>query len=389
MCKFKRGQWISATALTAILLLSGCSKEETNQVSNTDPVKVDTVIVTPETFVQTRELPGRIEPVRVAEVRARVAGIVLKRHFEEGANVDAGQVLFQIDPAPFQAALSRAQGELEKAEAAIFEAAARVKRYKSLVEIGGVSRQEFDAAQSALKSGQAARASARADVQTAKLNLAYATVKAPISGRIGSALVTEGALVGQDEATPMATIQQLDPIYADFKQPVADMLRMRANLSKEHPQEAAKAPISITIDGTDQKREGQLLFSDITVERSTGQVSLRGQFSNADGLLLPGMYVRVHIQDSVNPQAVLVPQRAVQRSGDGTGQVLVVGQDDIVNVQNVKTGAMQGSRWHILEGLRAGDQVIVGGVAKPGDKVSLADPSSDSKTAASVSSVIQ
>lgn len=210
-------------------------------------------------------------------------------------------------------------------------------------------------------------------METAQLNLDYATVKAPISGRIGRAQVTEGALVGQNEATVMAKIQQLDPVYVDFNQPVADMLRMRAAMQDGSLGASEGANISITIDGTDKKRDGRLLFSDIAVDRTTGQVAVRGEFANSDILLLPGMYVRVLTRQGVDPAAILVPQRAVTRSTDGKPQVLVVGQDDVVETRAVQTGTMRGADWHIVEGLTPGDRVIVGGVnaAVPGQKVSV------------------
>lgn len=364
-------------ALIVLLMAAGCSEEKSSTPAAASPV-VEAVTVEARPFVLSSELPGRIEPVRVAEVRARVAGIVLSRHFNEGADVKAGDILFRIDPAPFKAALSRAEGALAQADASLFEARSVVGRYEPLVKIEAVSKQVFDTALAALKSAEAARKSALAAVETAKLDLGYATVTAPISGRIGRALVTEGALVGQGEATPMATIQQLDPIYADFKQSVADMLRMRAAL--ESGQLARKddksALISITTDGMSGTRDGRLLFSDVTVDRGTGQVSLRGLFDNPDALLLPGMYVRVHLPQGVDPAAILVPQRAVRRGVDGSAQVLVVGSDDILEARAVQTGAMHGRDWHITEGLRSGERVVVGGAGtlQPGAKVTLAAP---------------
>jgi len=369
--------------LATAIVLAGCGGSDGGEPQAAGPRPVQAVAVQPQRYTLISELPGRVEPMRVAEVRARVAGIVLSRNFVEGADVKAGDVLFRIDPAPFKAALSRAEGELAKAQAAVSDAQAVVKRYTPLVKIEAVSQQDFDTANTTLKSALAARRSAQADVETAQLNLDYATVKAPISGRIGRAQVTEGALVGQNEATPMATIQQLDPVYVDFNQPVGDMLRMRAAMQNGSLGEGEGASISITIDGTDQQREGRLLFSDIAVDRSTGQVALRGEFANPDVLLLPGMYVRVRTHQGVDPEAILVPQRAVTRSTDGKPQVLVVGADDVVETRAVQTGTMRGSDWHITEGLAAGDRVIVGGVsaAVPGQKVSVT-PVSEPKVAA-------
>ncbi|MGN6657428.1 MAG: efflux RND transporter periplasmic adaptor subunit, partial [Achromobacter mucicolens] len=291
--KWNNAWQLPLVVLSTAILLAGCSGSEGGEPQAAGPRPVQALAVQPQRYTLTSELPGRVEPMRVAEVRARVAGIVLSRDFVEGVDVKAGDVLFRIDPAPFKAALSRAQGELAKAQAAVADAQAVVKRYTPLVKIEAVSQQDFDTANTTLKSALAARRSAQADVETAQLNLDYATVKAPISGRIGRAQVTEGALVGQNEATVMAKIQQLDPVYVDFNQPVGDMLRMRAAMQDGSLGEGEGARISITIDGTDQQREGRLLFSDIAVDRSTGQVALRGEFANPDVLLLPGMYVRV------------------------------------------------------------------------------------------------
>ncbi len=378
-----KGWRLPLAVLTTAMILAGCGGSEGGEPQAAGPRPVQALAVQPERYTLTSELPGRVEPMRVAEVRARVAGIVLSRDFVEGADVKAGDVLFRIDPAPFKAALSRAQGELAKAQAAVSDAQAIVKRYAPLVKIEAVSQQDFDTANTTLKSALAARLSAQADVETAQLNLDYATVKAPISGRIGRAQVTEGALVGQNEATVLATIQQLDPVYVDFNQPVADMLRMRAAMQDGSLGEGEGASISITIDGTDQKRDGRLLFSDVAVDRGTGQVTLRGEFANPDVLLLPGMYVRVRTHQGVDADAILVPQRAVTRSTDGKPQVLVVGADDVVETRAVQTGTMRGGDWHITKGLAAGDRVIVGGVsaAVPGQKVSVT-PVNQAKVAA-------
>ncbi|KPY30381.1 Multidrug resistance protein AcrA/AcrE family [Pseudomonas syringae pv. primulae] len=363
---------MSMVTLLSAAVLAGCEqKPQQDQSAAAAPRQVESLAVKTESLTVINELPGRVEPVRVAQVRARVAGIVLTRNFEEGADVKAGAVLFQIDPAPFKAALSKAQGDLARTEATLFEARATVKRYESLVEIEAVSRQTYDTARATLQNAVAAKRSAQADVETAQLNLGFATVRAPISGRIGRALVTEGALVGQAETTLMATIQQLEPVFVDFTQPVADALHMRAAIQEGRLPKGGEDALSLSIDGTDYTSTGTLLFTDVEVDRTTGQVLLRARFANPQGVLLPGMYVRVRTPKSVNANAILVPQRAVQRSGDGTARVLVIGPDGAVEARPVKTGAMQDSRWQITEGLKADEQVIVGNMTgiNPGDKV--------------------
>ncbi|RMT22732.1 Membrane fusion protein of RND family multidrug efflux pump [Pseudomonas syringae pv. spinaceae] len=374
-----------AIALLAALGLAGCEqKPQQDHAASAAPKEVEAIAVKAESFTVVDELPGRIEPVRVAQVRARVAGIVLTRNFEEGADVKAGAVLFQIDPAPFKAALSKAQGDLARTEATLFETQATVKRYESLVEIEAVSRQTFDTARSALQNAAAAKKSAQADVETARLDLGYATVRAPISGRIGRAMVTEGALVGQGETTLLATIQQLDPVYADFTQPVADALQMRAAIQEGRLPKGGEDALSLSVDGTDYQSSGTLLFTDVAVDRSTGQVSLRARFANPKGVLLPGMYVRVRTPQRVDANAILVPQRAVQRSSDGAARVLVIAQDGTAEARPVKTGAMQDSRWQITEGLKEGEQVIIGNMTglNPGDKVVPKSPSAQQQAKA-------
>ncbi|WP_447588065.1 efflux RND transporter periplasmic adaptor subunit [Aquipseudomonas campi] len=360
--------------------LVGCGSPSEDQQEQTAR-EVEIFEVSTEAFSQVAELPGRIEPMRVAEVRARVAGIVLEKRFEEGADVKAGDLLFQIDPAPLKAAVSRAEGELARAEAELFDAQARVKRYEPLVKIEAVSRQDYDSASAVLRSAQANRRSAQADLETARLNLGYASVKAPISGRIGRALITEGALVGQGEATLMARIQQLDPVYVDFNQPVAEALRLREALQNGSLTQADKS-LSIRIEGTDYVREGSLLFTDIAVDPGTGQISLRGRFDNADGLLLPGLYVRVLAPQGTDAEAIFVPQRVIKRNADGSAHLLVVSADSKAESRDVETGVMQGARWQIRSGLRVGDKVIVSGLSalSPGDPISP-KPSQDQQAA--------
>lgn len=336
-----------------------------------------------EPFTLVAELPGRVEPVRVAEVRARVAGIVLSRKFEEGADVKAGEVLFEIDPAPFEAALARAEGQLAQAEAQLIQAQATVRRYEPLVKIEAVSQQDFDAAKAALQSARALKRSAQADVQTARLELGYSTVRAPIAGRIGRAEVTEGALVGQGEATLLARIQQLDPVYVDFKQPVADALRLRRTLSDAENAGQSRS-LTLSFDGEPIQSRGTLQFADAAVDRSTGEVTLRGRFDNPNADLLPGMYVRVHAPQA-HSDAILVPQRAVQRDPTGQASVMLLGSDNVVASRPVVTGVMQGPRWQIKEGLEEGDPLIVSSLIaiQPGATVVPRQPAQAPDPAAS------
>ncbi|MBZ9779968.1 efflux RND transporter periplasmic adaptor subunit [Pseudomonas sp. REP124] len=352
-----------ALLLMAVLGLSACGEQKPPAASAAVP-QVKTLTVQPRAFAMTIDLPGRIEPVRIAEVRARVAGVVLTRHFQEGSDVKAGQLLFSIDPAPFKAALMRAEGALAKVEADAYRANAQVQRFKQLVEINAVSQQAFDDAMSDLKSAQANRLTAQADVTTAKLNLGYCQVRAPISGRIGRALASEGSLVGQDEATQMARIQQLDPIYADFTQSADQVVALQQALASGRLNGQGAAEVTLQVGNPPKVRRGSLMFSDISVDRGTGQVTLRGEFPNPDNLLLPGLYVRVVAPAGVDPQALFVPQQAVQRGTDGQARLMLVDAGGVVRERIVSTGAMQGSDWQITQGLSAGDQVVVERVDK-------------------------
>lgn len=355
----------SAAALSLLAVLAGCGSQEP-QAAQEQPVEVAPLVIAPRAQAIVADLPGRITPVRVAEVRARVAGIVQKRHFEEGATVKEGDLLFTIEPAPLEAALGRAQGALARAQAQVKQAQALVNRYQPLVKIEAVSKQEYDDALAALQTAKADQQSAQAEVNTARLDLGYASVRAPISGRIGRGLVTEGSLVGQGESTPMALIQQIDPIYADFRQPVTAALKLRAAVADGSTQAAGQAEqaVSIRVDGTNYTAKGKLLFSDVSVDPGTGQVLLRGQFSNPDGLLLPGMYVRVSAEQHMDSNAIFVPQRAVMRGADGQARLLLVSAEGKAEERAVQTGAMQGAEWQITQGLAAGDRVIVDGAAK-------------------------
>ncbi|WP_025918194.1 efflux RND transporter periplasmic adaptor subunit [Herminiimonas sp. CN] len=354
-------------ALAVLSIFAGCGeKNQAGPGAGMPPPEVAVVTVAPQRLTISNELPGRLEATRVAQVRARVAGIVQKREFREGSDVKAGELLFRIDPATYQASLESAQAALARAEANLVQASLKLQRYQPLVEINAVSKQEYDDANAAQKQAAADVASAKAARTTASLNLGYASVTAPISGRIGRALVTEGALVGQGEATQLATIQQLDPIYVNLTQSSTDLLQLQRALASGQLQGVGKGKAAVTLvleDGTPYPLPGKLLFSDLAVDESTGAVSLRAEFPNPQRSLLPGMYVRARLEQAVQEQAISVPQQAVTRSAD-SASVMVVGADGKVAARTVKTSSAQGTAWLISEGLQAGDRVVVEGLQK-------------------------
>jgi membrane fusion protein (multidrug efflux system) len=327
---------------------------------------VGVVTVAPSTLGLVSELPGRTEASRVAQVRARAAGILLQRTFREGSDVKAGQVLFRIDPAPYQAALASAQAALAKSEANLAQAAAQATRYKPLLEANAISQQDYVGAVAAQKQAEADVAAGKAAVQTAQINLGYATVTAPIGGRIGRALVTEGALVGQGEATQLALVQQIDPMYVNFTQPVADVLRLRAAIASGRLKSAGGEAAAVRLvldDGTVYAQPGRLLFSDLSVDPTSSQITLRAEVPNPKGVLLPGMFVRARLEQAAVSGAMQLPQQAVQRGSTGD-TVMVVGADGKVSPRPVKIGAGQDGTWVVLEGLQAGEQVMVDGFQK-------------------------
>lgn len=331
------------------------------------PVEVGVVTVTPGTVGLVTELPGRTEASRIAQVRARAAGILQQRAFREGSDVKAGQLLFQIDAGPYRATLASAQAGLARAEANLMQARAQAERYKPLLEANAVSQQDYVNAVAAQKQAEADVASGRAAVQTAQINLGYASVTSPISGRIGRALVTEGALVGQGEATQLALVQQIDPMYVNFTQPVADVLRLRAAIAAGRLRSAGGAESAVVRlvldDGSVYAVPGKLLFSDLTVDPASGQITLRAEVPNPKGVLLPGMYVRARLEQAAASDAVLLPQQAVQRSAQGDS-VRVVAADGTLGTRPVKVGAAKDGQWVVLEGLKAGEQVVVDGFQK-------------------------
>ncbi|GFM64228.1 MexX family efflux pump subunit [Pseudomonas cichorii] len=358
--------------------LTACGKP-TAEPDMPPQVKVETVKTHP--LIITTELNGRLVSPRVAEVRARVAGIVLQRVYREGSDVRQGDVLFRIDPAPFQADLESAEAALRKAQATEYQARLQAERYAELTKISAVSRQDAENARASFQQAQADVASTRAALKRARLNLDYATVTAPISGRIGKALVTEGALVGQGDATVLATIQQLQPIYADINQSTRQISELRRSLQQGELQQLEPGQITATLiqeDGSPYPHKGTLLFSDLTVDQGTGQVTLRSEFPNSKNELLPGSFIRVQLDQARTAQGITVIQRAVQRDAAGKALVLIVDEGKVLE-RSIELGTVQGNRWIVKNGLNAGDQVIVSGLqhVQPGSAVTVQEEGAD------------
>jgi len=368
-----------AASLIAVFFAAGlaasCSEGPKAEASDSEPpeqVGVITLQQTPKPHL--RELPGRIAPTRIAELRARVSGIVIERSFEQGSNVEAGDILYKLDPAPYEVELQAAEAALKKAQAVLRHEERQWQRIETLASTSTASAAQVEAAQAELQQARADVEARKAEVARAKLNLAYTTLKAPISGRIGRALVTEGALVGQGEATHMATIQHLNTVYADFTQSVGELNQLRRALANGDLEaagpEAAKVRLVLD-DGEIYPHTGTLLFSDTTVDPTTGQVTLRGEFPNPQGELLPGMYVRVQIVQGIDPDAIAVPQQSVRRNDAGDSEVFVVRDDNRAVAIPVDLGRAVGQYWVVEKGLKAGDRIIVDGFQKfvPGDVV--------------------
>src|ERR1041385_3360942 len=360
-------------ALGLIAVLSACGKRKTKPPA-LPPVEVSVVTAAAERVNRTIELPGRINSVREAQVRARATGILLKRLFEEGSNVKEGQVLFEIDPAPLQASLNSAKASMAKTEAALKESQATVDRYKELVPINAISKQVYDQAVATLGQNEAELLAAKAAVQTAQLNLGYAQVSAPISGRIGKAMVTEGALVSATEATQLAVIRQLDPVYFDFTRSSTEVLRLKRALEKGALEIVSPGEARVTLlleDGTVYPHAGKLLFSDIAVDPTTGTITLRAEFPNPENLLMPGMCARAQIIEGVNTNAITIPQRTITRGAAGASSVLVVDDQNKGELRNIEVEYTAGTKVVVAKGLKAGERIIVEGSQKapPGSVV--------------------
>ena len=342
-------------------LLTGCDGQENPQQHAQAP-QVSVHIVKSAPLAVTTELPGRTDAYRVAEVRPQVSGIILHRNFTEGSDVKAGESLYQIDPATYQAAYDNAKGELVKAQAAANIAHLTVKRYVPLVGTQYVSKQEYDQAVATAQQADASVVAAKAGVESARINLAYTKVTSPIKGRIGKSSVTEGALVTNGQATALATVQQLDPIYVDVTQSSSDFMRLKQQTSL---QKGDTSSVELLMEnGQPYPLKGTLQFSDVTVDESTGSITLRALFPNPQHMLLPGMFVRARIDEGTQPDAILVPQQGVTRTPRGDATVLVVNEKNQVESRTVVAPQAIGDRWLITEGLKNGDRVIISGLQK-------------------------
>ncbi len=361
----------AAVALSA-LFLAACSggKEQGGAPGAGGPPPAPAVTVMTlksETVPMVAELPGRTTPYLIAELRPQVTGIVTERAFNEGSEVKAGQVLYRIDPAPYQAAYDSAKAALARAEANAQVARIKAERHAGLVRIEAVSKQANDDAQAGLKQAQAEVAAAKAALDKAKIDLDYTRLKSPIAGRIGRSAVTAGALVTANQAQALATVQQLDPIYVDLTQSSADMLRLRSEIAAGRLQAGAKGEVPVRLileDGSEYAVEGRLALSEVTVDEGTGSVTLRAQFSNVDGVLLPGMYVRARLPQGMRSDAILVPHKALSRDPLGNALVMAVDAESKVVARPVQVAQSLGENWVVTSGVKAGERIIVEGLQK-------------------------
>ncbi|MCH8686598.1 efflux RND transporter periplasmic adaptor subunit [Pedomonas mirosovicensis] len=364
-------------ALAGLLCIGLAACGEEQKTAAPPPPEVVVQVIKPEPVPSIVELPGRLQAVRTAEVRARVDGIVERRLYEEGTDVAAGAVLFQIDPRPLKARLDAARAALRRAQAEATNARRDVERFRPLVARNAISKQEFDAAEARLAQAQADVESAEAQVEQARLDLGYATVTAPISGRAGRAQVTEGALVSASQGTLLTTIEQLDPIYVNFSQSSGKILQIRKDIESGRLRTPELEQIQVSIvmeDGTVYGKQGRLNFLDMAVDPSTGTVSLRAVVPNEERILLPGEFVRARVDVGANPNGITVPQKAVQLSAE-SASVLIVGDNNVVMQRPVRLGDLLGDRWIINEGLKPGERVIVEGLlkAQPGARVKVTE----------------
>ncbi|AKA39501.1 efflux RND transporter periplasmic adaptor subunit [Yersinia ruckeri] len=360
--------------LSGSLVLIGCNDKDAPQGAHAQQApEVGIVTLKAQPLNITTELPGRTSAFRVAEVRPQVSGIILKRNYVEGSDVTAGTSLYQIDPATYQAAYDSAKGDLAKAQASAEIARLTVNRYKPLLGTNYISKQEYDKANSDFMQANAAVQSAKAALESARINLAYTKVTSPITGRTGKSSVTEGALVSSGQATALTTVQQLDPMYVDVTQSSDEFLRLKQELaSGAMKQENGKAKVRLLLEnGTEYSETGTLEFSGVTVDETTGSITIRAIFPNPNETLLPGMFVRARLDEGVRDDALLVPQQGITRNPRGEATALVVGEGDKVELRTVTAAQAIGDKWLITDGLKPGDRVIVTGLQKirPGVQV--------------------
>lgn len=363
----------SCFVLTSSLVLAGC-KDEKKQAGPPPKPEVDVVVLQAQPVTLKTDLPGRTSPFRTAEIRPQVGGVILKRSFTEGDVVKAGQVLYQIDPAPYEAALGSARAQLLKAQAALKTSQATVGRYRPLVTANAISKQDLDNAVGTLGGNQADIASAQAGIKSAQINLAYTKVTSPITGKTGRSAVTEGALVTANQTTTLVTVTLLDPIYVDVAQPSSTILRLKREVTSGQIKSAGADQIEVHLlleDGSRYEQPGKLQFSEVTVDQGTGAITLRAIFPNASGLLLPGMFVQEEIEEGVRQDGILVPQQGITHNSKGEATALLVGKDGKVDSRVVTTDRAIGDAWLISKGLSVGDRVVVKGIqsAKPGSEV--------------------
>jgi len=376
--------------LAAVLMLSGsfilvgCDNKDAKQAGNQQQApEVSVVTVKKQPLNVTTDLPGRTAAFRIAEVRPQVNGIILKRNFVEGSDIQAGVSLYQIDPATYKAAYDNANGTLAQAQASANNARLTVNRYKKLLPTNFVSKQDYDTAVATLAQDDAAVLAAKATLESARINLAYTRVTSPIGGRIGKSAYTEGALVTNGQTTAMATVQQLDPLYVDVTQSSNDFLRLKQELDNGAlKQKNGKATVRLLMeDGSEYQQPGTLEFSDVTVDETTGSITLRAIFPNPQHSLLPGMFVRARLEEGVNEGAILVPQQGITRNPRGEATAMVVGPDNKVAVRQLTTQQAVGDKWLVTAGLQEGDRVIVSGLqkVKPGVQVTAKEMSEQEK----------
>ena len=373
-------------ALTVAVALSSCGQPDAAQggAPANLPANVAFLTLQGQDTTLSKELPARVSALTVADIRPQVTGLIQKRLFAEGSQVQAGQLLYQINPDSYQAAYDTAAAALAKAEAAQVAAEQKARRYAELVKIKAVSEQDEEDARATLLQARATTQAARADLNTARINLAHTRITAPVSGRIGKSLVTEGALVTANQTTALATVQQLSTVYVDMTQSSTELLRLRRDFASGKLQDGTASVQLVLEDGSVYPQPGKLAFSDVTVDSSTGMVLLRATVANPQGELLPGMFVRARLSQGVRRNAILVPQAAVSRNQKGEPTVLLVGQDGKAQLRVIRTSQTVGANWLVDDGLKIGDRVIVEGLQKAQDgKPVKAVPLAAGKPAAS------